>query len=157
MKRLTGQKQIQRSPKSSMLEKRLPESSVCVVTTDYLGPPSDCRQCFPFYFFFFPFSAVNCCHGDAVLLLGVLLTLKLVQRCGATPNCAPLFFFFFLLSLPWFAVHNNPKTCWKDKPLMLHWKQSPARRPGTPKSKKAGASDKQQTYSNSQSRNPRPP
>lgn len=52
MKRLTGQKHIQRSPKSSMLEKRLPESSVCVVTTDYLGPPSDCRQCFPFFFFF---------------------------------------------------------------------------------------------------------
>lgn len=32
--------------------------------------------------------AVNCCHGNAVPLLGVLLTLKLVPRCGATANCA---------------------------------------------------------------------
>lgn len=34
--------------------------------------------------------AVNRCHGNAVLLLGVLLTLKLVMRCGTTPNCALL-------------------------------------------------------------------
>lgn len=49
---------------------------LCVAMTDYLGPYQTVLL------------AVNRCHGNAVLLLGILLTLKLVQRCGATPNCA---------------------------------------------------------------------